>query len=237
MSMDHPRSRGEYATNSLILFETSGSSPLSRGIQIREGCATAPLRIIPALAGNTTMSFSSPNAGRDHPRSRGEYKWVQHVTANQDGSSPLSRGIRFHQPQHMDGHGIIPALAGNTWFPKVWTSGLTDHPRSRGEYFMSDAKPAFMLGSSPLSRGIPLLPEFAEKNDRIIPALAGNTGGAGSCMAVRPDHPRSRGEYFGGRVRFRGLGGSSPLSRGIRECCNQWNRFRRIIPALAGNTP
>ena len=52
--------------------------------------------------------------GRDHPRSRGEYRrrsWQVSTTA---GSSPLSRGILLATCKDHTTPRIIPALAGNT---------------------------------------------------------------------------------------------------------------------------
>ena len=71
---------------------------------------------------------------------------------------------------------------------------------------------------------------------RIIPALAGNTPRADNQLDLRPDHPRSRGEY--GRVLgdLAALGGSSPLSRGIPVSTKPYDTHIGIIPALAGNT-
>ena len=51
---DHPRSRGEYLIAVVRRVLPSGSSPLSRGIRPPPGHRQRPLRIIPALAGNTT---------------------------------------------------------------------------------------------------------------------------------------------------------------------------------------
>ena len=50
----------------------------------------------------------------DHPRSRGEYENLE-IWANEDeGSSPLSRGIPPGRMQSAGSPRIIPALAGNT---------------------------------------------------------------------------------------------------------------------------
>ena len=111
---------------------------------------------------------------------------------------------------------IIPALAGNT--------SCIILPKSS------------LLGSSPLSRGIPSGSWFRGGWAGIIPALAGNTRSVCGASPRRSDHPRSRGEYLLLVRDNHGLEGSSPLSRGIRGpgCCR--HRRRRIIPALAGNT-
>ena len=70
----------------------------------------------------------------------------------------------------------------------------------------------------------------------IIPALAGNTIPPGHRPRQIPDHPRSRGEYHNQRGIIIPMGGSSPLSRGIRRGWYPGGVDRRIIPALAGNT-
>ena len=55
------------------------------------------------------------------------------------------------------------------------TDGVTDHPRSRGEYSCEVGLPDGDGGSSPLSRGIQTEEMFIQRYRRIIPALAGNT--------------------------------------------------------------
>ena len=134
------------------------------------------------------------------------------------------------------GDGIIPALAGNTPRRTGITCTHTDHPRSRGEYFVDSPDSLLEDGSSPLSRGI--LGSHGPRVDGvgIIPALAGNTRRAVADGFREPDHPRSRGEYaFDGDFILSRLG-SSPLSRGIPESGRHQRQHRRIIPALAGNT-
>ena len=94
-SKDHPRSRGEYATEPGCGVPGFGSSPLSRGILNTLSGAGATARIIPALAGNTFPLHITAYAIGDHPRSRGEYtaRWLTLVYPG--GSSPLSRGIHL----------------------------------------------------------------------------------------------------------------------------------------------
>ena len=131
---DHPRSRGEYDTHLTPAIRAAGSSPLSRGILYPRLSRHGRHRIIPALAGNTTL--------------------CRHGWPHRGGSSPLSRGIRpFPDP---DGGqvGIIPALAGNTRDSPEVISTRADHPRSRGEYRPSPQVTTVTPGSSPLSRGI-----------------------------------------------------------------------------------
>ena len=111
----------------------------------------------------------------DHPRSRGEYVYSNRGNAPHDGSSPLSRGILPCGGQCSVEFGIIPALAGNTLLNLKLTVNPWDHPRSRGEYPPWQERTSQCLGSSPLSRGILYLDGSGSFNNRIIPALAGNT--------------------------------------------------------------
>ena len=172
----------------------------------------------------------------DHPRSRGEYCVALTSTSSPAGSSPLSRGILCPVSAGRVLGGIIPALAGNTRITLSGCGGITDHPRSRGEYAAFAFVYRLQYGSSPLSRGI-LMPT-EELNDLwgIIPALAGNTRGVGSRIRCLTDHPRSRGEYDQALQLVDDSPGSSPLSRGIQGRPGHSSKELGIIPALAGNT-
>ena len=92
-------------------------------------------------------------------------------------------------------------------------------------------------GSSPLSRGIRCCSRRSHRRRRIIPALAGNTARTAKPGINPGDHPRSRGEYYPAPPGRKPCTGSSPLSRGIRGRLHLGLPARRIIPALAGNTP
>ena len=173
-----------------------------------------------------------------------------------EGSSPLSRGIRRKDPTSEHQPRIIPALAGNTSGNPAGTNSSRDHPRSRGEYHCRFDTNSLALGSSPLSRGIPRRGVVCRlrggssplsrgilrwRRDAshylgIIPALAGNTLGASMGSPISRDHPRSRGEYRSAASNRPWVDGSSPLSRGIPAPRLSGRGWRRIIPALAGNT-
>ena len=213
---DHPRSRGEYPIGHYREQSPQGSSPLSRGIPIGSGATFSRRWIIPALAGNT--------------RFRSEIARIR------DGSSPLSRGIRIVDNSVWRTYRIIPALAGNTWENSGRVLSTEDHPRSRGEYYMKNRAVETARGSSPLSRGIPILRLLRGTGRRIIPALAGNTIFFLASIPDVPDHPRSRGEYRSATVEPIFEYGSSPLSRGIPTAMLSTLRSTWIIPALAGNT-
>ena len=172
----------------------------------------------------------------DHPRSRGEYRSAPSTPKTHVGSSPLSRGIRKQAWQNRCQTGIIPALAGNTNSCGGSIMRWTDHPRSRGEYYVKTLFGRVRYGSSPLSRGIRTGPAPRSPPAGIIPALAGNTPSHRPANPSSPDHPRSRGEYEDWCRGEDHHNGSSPLSRGIRLIGPSNQIHIRIIPALAGNT-
>ena len=70
---DHPRLRGEH--NGVYSSNTppAGSSPPTRGTQLRKVKVYEASGIIPAYAGNTSVSASARGRTRDHPRLRGEH--------------------------------------------------------------------------------------------------------------------------------------------------------------------
>mgnify|MGYP001641158710 CR=1 FL=1 len=94
----------------------------------------------------------------------------------------------------------------------------------------------FEYGSSPLARGLLNLPGVRKSVGRIIPARAGFTTIPVGRLALIGDHPRSRGVYDDRGAQCPGVGGSSPLARGLRVSCGFRRRGPRIIPARAGFT-
>ena len=91
--------------------------------------------------------------------------------------------------------------------------------------------------SSPRVRGT-LLPKCGRICERgIIPACAGNTGGARSNQGRSRDHPRVCGEHRPWATVCHCLTGSSPRVRGTPISGIDYEKTRGIIPACAGNTP
>ena len=156
---------------------------------------------------------------------------------SRSGSSPLARGTRQRQ-SHVPGHvRLIPARAGNTYFPPFRARAGTAHPRSRGEHSLVIMCQPAMFGSSPLARGTLIQPARESQQPRLIPARAGNTFGVSAAGTPESAHPRSRGEHLEFlAVEVTGLG-SSPLARGTRILPPVTRDTVRLIPARAGNTP
>ena len=68
------------------------------------------------------------------------------------------------------------------------------HPRGRGERIMTVEAAAFMLGSSPRTRGTAAALLAPIVQGRFIPADAGSGRPISTSPATPPVHPRGRGE-------------------------------------------
>ena len=232
----HPRSRGEHATSAAVTPPSTGSSPLARGTHEHSVAGLAPLRFIPARAGNTCRRQSMSRSGPVHPRSRGEHDPVAPGPGHEGGSSPLARGTQRMATGHRPPGRFIPARAGNTRVSAALCAFRPVHPRSRGEHCSATSSGRSADGSSPLARGTRPGAAPCARASRFIPARAGNTAGAPPAQRGPPVHPRSRGEHVAMTSRLSRTCGSSPLARGTRDPDRRLRRGHRFIPARAGNT-
>ena len=233
---DHPRSRGVYRAERIEDDEEFGSSPLARGLLLAEHPHREEDGIIPARAGFTRRRLRRRRRSRDHPRSRGVYTLTATGLGEQQGSSPLARGLRQMLILFCAGDGIIPARAGFTDRHRASRGAAQDHPRSRGVYASTTGAAPSRAGSSPLARGLPALRRILSSRAGIIPARAGFTGVAADPLLPGGDHPRSRGVYPAGSHCGAWPWGSSPLARGLPQGASGVVLGGRIIPARAGFT-
>ena len=111
---DHPRSRGVYHYLVPGRHHWRGSSPLARGLRPGADRRVPARGIIPARAGFTPRPPRRPARPGDHPRSRGVYKCSISDSKDDNGSSPLARGLRHAAVLCGSAGGIIPARAGFT---------------------------------------------------------------------------------------------------------------------------
>ena len=146
------------------------------------------------------------------------------------------RGTPSHPPGSLYNTRIIPAYAGNTFFPARAFFSRKDHPRVCGEhahkmvYFIPSA------GSSPRMRGTLQRVAVIAEPRGIIPAYAGNTNSAVSKKKWTKDHPRVCGEHSSAGPAAVVVLGSSPRMRGTPAPSPSAPDVTRIIPAYAGNT-
>ena len=214
---DHPRIRGEHYPAVFDEYVDMGSSPHTRGTRGSWSNTQPTWGIIPAYAGNTDPRCARSRWRWDHPRIRGEHKYVPGAGEMHLGSSPHTRGTR------------LPARSAEN---EAW-----DHPRIRGEHALTSFENAKVGGSSPHTRGTRTHSESAPCSRGIIPAYAGNTVRSDLQRIHSEDHPRIRGEHFGMLILIPPKAGSSPHTRGTLIPTVAVAPHAGIIPAYAGNTP
>ena len=136
------------------MTQSIGPPSLAQGTRIAVGFSTSISRFIPACG-----ELSKPS-------------WA---IVQLDGSSPLARGTRMNVKKLLSTRRFIPAYAGNSAGKVLRRRSLTVHPRLRGELIsLFDADLDF-VGSSPLTRGTPVVFSFSHPPARFIPAYAGNS--------------------------------------------------------------
>ena len=110
-----------------------GSSPLTRGKQVRVRLPPGAERLIPAHAGKTCSVAPLSMQLPAHPRSRGENRVFRQPGEGGEGSSPLTRGKQALELYLASLCGLIPAHAGKTQMLRIGPLRKAAHPRSRGE--------------------------------------------------------------------------------------------------------
>ena len=153
----HPRSRGENSAAFGWINGSLGSSPLTRGKHRALGRRRRPGGLIPAHAGKTTDASLSIRRAWAHPRSRGENAPLEPTPERMLGSSPLTRGKPAARLRVNRLLGLIPAHAGKTHPTHPNRNGVGAHPRSRGENTTARWQGSHVVGSSPLTRGKPVM--------------------------------------------------------------------------------
>ena len=151
----HPRVCGEHGTTCLWRRISIGSSPRLRGTLSSIGDSALNMWFIPASAGNTIRLPCIALPVPVHPRVCGEH--AISVTSNKIFQ-------RF-----------IPASAGNTQVLAAMYRMVLVHPRVCGEHYIEAQATNIKNGSSPRLRGTPQHQPRTIRNQRFIPASAGNT--------------------------------------------------------------
>ncbi len=110
------------------------------------------------------------------------------------------------------------------------------YPRWRGEHPCGISNIFWLCGLSPLARGTLIADSTTAMLMRFIPAGAGNTRLAPSCVRSLPVYPRWRGEHINPQNPLMKNIGLSPLARGTPTELRKTCFLSRFIPAGAGNT-
>ena len=114
---------------------------------------------------------------------------------------------------------------------------MADHPRIRGEHAAKARDELSLTGSSPHTRGARTGQPAQAEGGGIIPAYAGSTEANSLDGQTMADHPRIRGEHLVTCISDAKRAGSSPHTRGARDCRRRRGTGAGIIPAYAGSTP
>ena len=232
----HPRAGGEHMAWRKLRSSHRGSSPRGRGTPGLRVDAGRRLRFIPARAGNTRHGCPRRRCRTVHPRAGGEHAQELLDSVGYDGSSPRGRGTQRADPRRADGRRFIPARAGNTTCCPGSMRRSSVHPRAGGEHVSPAGASSAWSGSSPRGRGTPLLDVQHRREQRFIPARAGNTKSLMPHPHSGPVHPRAGGEHRMAPPCALRRGGSSPRGRGTPAGGLSQARGGRFIPARAGNT-
>jgi len=196
----------------------------------------APVRFIPARAGNTAVASFTASAMTVHPRAGGEHTVGASCNVQDRGSSPRGRGTLLAGEVRVPVFRFIPARAGNTCHdppPAVWCAV---HPRAGGEHAAATSRSRSDSGSSPRGRGTHHPERVVPDPFRFIPARAGNTRASRDRGGDDPVHPRAGGEHLFSNRSSEKVFGSSPRGRGTRVEDEHVDLPGRFIPARAGNT-
>ena len=208
----HPRLCGEHGQNRQVPDVTLGSSPPVRGTRRRSHRAGDCERFIPACAGNTASLPGGAVRRAVHPRLCGEHEQPPDLLGELDGSSPPVRGTPPAGPRAALHRRFIPACAGNTISRTRPANGDAVHPRLCGEHGNLAEGTEFTTGSSPPVRGTQRPRPGRERQDRFIPACAGNTRDLLKKLTSATVHPRLCGEHdVWQNAHDRGFGSSPPV--------------------------
>ena len=152
-----------------------GSPPLTRGQRHPLLVLSQAVGITPAHAGTTSSVLSLISSTQDHPRSRGDNIIMGRLTADPEGSPPLTRGQLQCFILLVQIFRITPAHAGTTLCLNRAVREKQDHPRSRGDNTPKPYKGRNERGSPPLTRGQLRPDKRPLTRSGITPAHAGTT--------------------------------------------------------------
>ncbi len=168
-----PRVRGGGIIAFLILINSRGRSPRTRGRQL------FALRIIlfpgsiPAYAGEAPLCFSTPRRSRVDPRVRGGGPLAVRPPVFFKGRSPRTRGRRGGELAEYGVVGSIPAYAGEAALVPIMAKIVQVDPRVRGGGVCRAGEVLVMSGRSPRTRGRRNLVAAQTPRCGSIPAYAG----------------------------------------------------------------
>ena len=230
----HPRVCGERLKKESLGAAAHGSSPRVRGTvwDCRE--LVADERFIPACAGNGSRTSAPVRWLAVHPRVCGERVASGGAAGFFTGSSPRVRGTGAEQQRLDRERRFIPACAGNGRQGDRGGLHVSVHPRVCGERARRAGPQRLNLGSSPRVRGTGADLPAVLREERFIPACAGNGVAAASPPRWRSVHPRVCGERTRIGLDHGSIAGSSPRVRGTGRRRRSRRPFSPVHPRVCG---
>ena len=207
----HPRVCGGNAPGWFVALATVGPSPRVRGKHAVDAGGDSMAGSIPACAGETSRRLHCKSYPRVHPRVCGGNDGAEVCSRTVKGPSPRVRGKPDSGKSWLQGHGSIPACAGETLpaagkslrtavHPRVCggkreivtePSALPGvHPRVCGGNYDGRLDQLVDRGPSPRVRGKPGGGTYGTGATGSIPACAGETFASGRSVWVHRVHPR-----------------------------------------------
>ena len=157
-------------------MDKTGLSPRVRGNRVKGSCVSPSVGSIPACAGEPYFMLPGGCEGTVYPRVCGGTIFNAAGRGIRLGLSPRVRGNPICCLSSHLCIGSIPACAGEpiagTWFTFLY--GV--YPRVCGGTGPRSEKMKYCTGLSPRVRGNLHQPRFSNKNNRSIPACAGEPG-------------------------------------------------------------
>ena len=171
-----PRVRGTLRMREARGGKFDGSSPRVRGTPSPERTWLAAPTVHPRVCGELDgYRANLKRLPRFIPACAGNSWVMQSPIAWTGGSSPRVRGTRRRNRHPVKDRRFIPACAGNSRAAYAGRYRNPVHPRVCGELDTAEAPDPRRFGSSPRVRGTPQLKENVVREERFIPACAGNS--------------------------------------------------------------
>ena len=130
----HPHACGEYATVSVSMKLSSGSSPRLWGVSRAQAHASGERRFIPTPVGSMRSWPGQPRSFPVHPHACGEYASRFNITSAIVGSSPRLWGVSTTTQGGTKCQRFIPTPVGSIGLELVFDCLRPVHPHACGEY-------------------------------------------------------------------------------------------------------
>ena len=191
---------------------------------------------IPAWAGESRTSRTSPMKSWVYPRMGGGIRPSSPVSISASGLSPHGRGNLPLEHFACLSSRSIPAWAGESSTVITGPKPNRVYPRMGGGITGVIDRNVTQLGLSPHGRGNPSRRTLSGRWSGSIPAWAGESQTCNPRTGLGPVYPRMGGGICALASAISNAAGLSPHGRGNPACKSPRSPYRRSIPAWAGES-